>query len=93
MRYVVLTLLYVGPAAYCIAAALQHRDPRPYGLPKALWVIIIALLPFLGAGLWVFLTLRRRPPSGPPSRPLAPDDDPEYLAWLKEQERRRKRES
>jgi hypothetical protein len=92
MRYFLLALLYVGPAAYCIADALQHRDREPHGLPKPLWVIIILLFPLVGAGAWIILTVRNRRPSRPNPRPLAPDDDPEYLAWLKEQEKRRKRE-
>jgi hypothetical protein len=90
MRYLVLTLLYVGPAAYAIADALQHRDHEPYGLPKPLWVIIILLFPLVGAGAWILLTVRSRQPSQPNSRPHGPDDDPDYLVWLREQERRRK---
>jgi hypothetical protein len=90
MRYLVLTLLFVGPAVYCIAAALQHRDREPYGLPKLVWVLIILLLPLLGAGAWIILTVRTRHPARPGPRPLAPDDDADYLRWLREQERRRK---
>jgi hypothetical protein len=90
MKSVIFALLYVGPAAYCIADALQHRDQEPYGLPKVAWVVIILLFPFVGAGAWIILTVRSRPERTRGSRDVAPEDDPGYLAWLREQERRRK---
>jgi len=89
MRTALFTLAYVGLAAYCISDALQHRDHEPFGLPKVLWVIIILLFPYLGAAAWLMLVFRTRQAT-PPRRDVAPDDDPEYLTWLREQERRRK---
>ncbi len=90
MRTALLTLAYVGLAAYCISDALQHRDHEPYGLPKVLWVFIILLFPYLGAATWIALAIRSRLNAEQPRPPQAPDDDPDYLVWLREQERRRK---
>ena len=60
---------------------------------KALLVLL-----FLGAAIYVVIrlmqggsgrTVRRRPPTGPPQRPIAPDDDPDFLRDL---DRRRRDE-
>ncbi|MFD8481342.1 PLD nuclease N-terminal domain-containing protein [Kitasatospora sp. NPDC059673] len=64
-------------------------------LPKVVWVIIVLLFPLVGSIAWLVAgkdrAARRRVPwaSGPTAgfreyeRPLAPDDDPEFLASLK----------
>ena len=85
-------ILYVALAAYCIADSLQHPDDQPHGLPKWAWVLIILLFPYIGAAAWLYLKFSKgfggaRPQ---PKGPVAPDDDPEYLAWLRDQERRRR---
>ncbi|MFF0293382.1 PLD nuclease N-terminal domain-containing protein [Kitasatospora sp. NPDC004615] len=65
-------------------------------LPKVVWVIIVLLFPLVGSIAWLVAgkdraAARRRRgswPSGPAAgfpergRPLAPDDDPEFLASL-----------
>jgi hypothetical protein len=47
------------------------------------WLLGILLLPLVGPALWFVVGRpRRRPPtatSGPDARPLAPDDDPDFL--------------
>ncbi|RAJ38764.1 phospholipase D-like protein [Kitasatospora sp. SolWspMP-SS2h] len=65
-------------------------------LPKVVWVIVVLLFPLVGSIAWLVAgrdRARRRAsrPSGPAAgsrsygsagRPLAPDDDPEFLASL-----------
>ncbi|MFI9328131.1 PLD nuclease N-terminal domain-containing protein [Kitasatospora sp. NPDC052868] len=67
-------------------------------LPKVVWVIIVLLFPPLGPIAWLVAGKRRgfaqartadqvegaRPRDG---RPLAPDDDPEFLASLKKDDK------
>lgn len=85
-------LLYVMLVVYCLADAIQHPEDSPYSLPKWAWVVIILLFPYVGAGVWLFLkvTNGRADRRGPELRGTGPDDDPDYLLWLREQERRRK---
>ncbi|MFD5561634.1 MULTISPECIES: PLD nuclease N-terminal domain-containing protein [Kitasatospora] len=68
-------------------------------LPKVVWVIIVLLFPLVGSIAWLVAGKDRARsrgrraawPSGPTAgfpererpRPLAPDDDPEFLASLK----------
>ncbi|MEV4390417.1 PLD nuclease N-terminal domain-containing protein [Nonomuraea sp. NPDC049607] len=56
-------------------------------VPKALWVLIVVLIPLLGGVIWM---LRGRPkaerdpwPVSPgPGAPKGPDDDPDFLRDL-----------
>ncbi|MGW4893769.1 PLD nuclease N-terminal domain-containing protein [Kitasatospora sp. NPDC004240] len=67
-------------------------------LPKVIWVIIVLLFPLVGSIAWLVAGKQRayaRPAGGGRTtgypeyerarggRPLAPDDDPEFLASLK----------
>ncbi|WNM24193.1 PLD nuclease N-terminal domain-containing protein [Demequina capsici] len=98
-------LAYIGLVVYCLADAIQHPDSHPYRLPKWAWIVIILVFPLVGAGAWLLLKFTydggqgdgaRRDGHGPGGRgtsgPVAPDDDPDYLRWLRDQERRRRQE-
>jgi hypothetical protein len=67
-------------------------------LPKWAWVLIILLFPILGPIAWLFAG-RPKPDSGPrramphsSTPPLAPDDDPDFLADLERKQQRSERE-
>lgn len=82
-----------------IDCARTPREELPAGLSRLVWVLLILLLPGIGAFVWIVLRVvaavnaagttgpRPRAPRRP-ARPVAPDDDPTFLARL-EQERRR----
>ena len=53
-------------------------------LPKPAWLVVIVLVPVLGALAWIFVGTKRLRP-GPGRRPLpprGPDDDPDYLRGI-----------
>ncbi|MGH8882623.1 MAG: PLDc N-terminal domain-containing protein, partial [Stackebrandtia sp.] len=58
-------------------------------LPRAIWVLIIVLIPILGGIFWFTHGRPRRKGGGDsawrrkPTAPVAPDDDPEFLADLR----------
>ena len=67
--------------------ALIDRS-RVKGLPKILWVLIVLVLPIIGAVLWFFLGRERLSGRGNGRGgsvrrgPRAPDDDPDFLRKL-----------
>ena len=96
-------LFFVAMLALTIyAAADWHRTPEdemPGKLPKPIWLLIIlftATIAAIGPIVWLVLrwvsraekTQQARPHT--PSRPSAPDDDPEFLFRL-ERDIQRKR--
>ena len=86
------------------AAADWHRTPEdemPGKLPKPIWLLIIlftATIAAIGPIVWLVLrwvsraekTQQSRPTK--PSRPIAPDDDPEFLFRLERDIQRKRRE-
>ena len=58
---------------------------RVRAFPKAFWVIIILIVPFVGALLW-FLVGRDWGNRGGEPRTIAPDDDPAFLRNLRRDE-------
>lgn len=87
---------------YALADFANSDERDRGGIPGWLWAVIIILLPYFGPLAWiVFSRSRRRQSAGPgypsagrtprsrrrPSGPIAPDDDPEFL-WRLAQEQR-----
>lgn len=73
-----------------IDCAQTRHESMPPGLPKPVWLLVILLVPVVGAAAWLLVS--RLPRSGGRvvrrSRPVAPDDDPEFLANLDWQARK-----
>ena len=98
-----LFLLEVVLAVIALISCISADDSDLRGLPKIAWVIVILLFPLVGA--IVYLVAGRpvtvtpgpgvwRPGSGfpeaeRPRRPLAPDDDPDFLRSLKKPEEKK----
>lgn len=69
-----------------VDCALSDRRTVRGGIPKPLW-FLIAVLPAVGTALWFAFGRPRgtTPPRGGDGkgrRPLAPDDDPDFLRGL-----------
>src|SRR4051812_17238863 len=89
MLRVVVVLVVLGVTVYALVDCARSNGPELRLLSKPLWLLVILLLPLAGPVL--YLTLGRAPqaPPAPVARPLAPDDDPEFLRRLELERRRR----
>lgn len=100
MPRLILVLAYVALTVYALADVANTPESRSKGLPKLGWLLVIVFVPFLGAFLWLLAgkdrgsqpNAARAPRSRAPQRPLAPDDDPAFLAKLDQENRARRRE-
>ncbi|MCW1250058.1 PLDc N-terminal domain-containing protein [Acaricomes phytoseiuli] len=92
MPRVLLVLVILGVTIYALIDCLRTERGSVRTLPKPAWILLIVLLPAVGAALWFFLGRPRRQ-AGParPARSVAPDDDPDFLRNL-EIHRRQKAE-
>lgn len=100
--YVLLFLVQIVLAVCALISCLSTADGAARGLPRLLWVLVILFFPLVGSIAW-FLAGRPAAPARPgvagddPAprgrpRPLAPDDDPEFLDSLGERSRRQDEE-
>jgi hypothetical protein len=73
-------------AIYCLVQLAQARSDLVRTLPRWAWALLIVLLPLLGSVAWLFVGRPQGPPRpNPPrrGRPVAPDDDPDFLRGLR----------
>jgi Phospholipase_D-nuclease N-terminal len=73
-------------AIYCLVQVVQARPEMVRALPRWLWALVVLAVPVLGPVAWLVVGRprgggRRRPPPRP-ARPVAPDDDPDFLRGL-----------
>ncbi len=80
----VLLLLVVGLTIYAAIDCLGSDTTGARTLPKAGWLALIVLVPLVGAGVWLTVGRQQLEPSGTARRVTAPDDDPDFLASLRE---------
>lgn len=91
--YIVAGLVIIALTIYAAIDSLMTDKRRTRGLPKFAWVLVILVLPVIGAVLWFTLGKDRGKGKQVP-RQTAPDDDPDFLRRLgseKEQEERIRR--
>lgn len=88
----VLFLVAAGFVLWSLIDLVQTPATEVRTLPKPVWALAIVLFPVLGSFAWLVLgTGTDREDPGPgrggQPRPLAPDDDPDFLRRLDEQRR------
>ncbi|MFG3705219.1 PLD nuclease N-terminal domain-containing protein [Micromonospora sp. NPDC047670] len=103
--YVLLFLAQIVLAVCALISCLSAEEGEIKALPRIAWVLIILFFPLLGSVAWFAAGRERtpgRPRGGTPRdrilptrerpRPIAPDDDPEFLKSLGERSRREDQE-
>ncbi len=88
--YVLSFLLLLALTAVAMISCLSAEAGEVRGLPRGLWVVLILLLPLVGPVLYFAFGRPQRREQASPSvgfspakaRPLAPDDDPDFLSRL-----------
>ncbi|MBB6568315.1 PLDc_N domain-containing protein [Kribbella sandramycini] len=82
-------LISLALTIYALFHCIQTPDDEVPHLPKLVWIVIIVFVPFAGPIVWLLLArrsgakrVRAVKPQRPPARPVAPDDDPDFLKSL-----------
>ena len=83
--FVIVPFVALALDVFAIVDIAIIDERRVRALNKALWIIIVLLLPIVGAILW-FLVGRDRRDRGGDRRVVAPDDDPAFLGNLRRDE-------
>ncbi len=85
---VLYALVTLGMLVYTVVDVTTTPAAQVRTLPKPLWYLVLFLLPLLGSIAWLVAGRPRRgarpdAPAAPPVRPVAPDDDEDFLRELR----------
>jgi hypothetical protein len=89
MLRVVVVLVVIGVTVYALVDCARTGGPELRLLPKPVWLLVILILAPLGGVLYLVAGRAAEGVEEPGPRPLAPDDDPEFLRRLDLERRRR----
>jgi Phospholipase_D-nuclease N-terminal len=89
-------LLSLALTIWCLIDCIQTPSRDVRYLPKIGWIVVIVLFWVIGSIAWLLAGRPRQEPSGGTQggrrpRPLAPDDDPDFLRRLDWERWRRQR--
>jgi hypothetical protein len=81
---VLFVVLSIAIQLYGLIDCAQREDSDVRSLPRWGWLIIIVLIPTIGAVAYLVAGRPTRPGNGgkKPKRSIAPDDDPDFLRGL-----------
>ncbi|MGC4768648.1 PLD nuclease N-terminal domain-containing protein [Micromonospora sp. DT44] len=102
--YVLLFLAQIVLAVCALISCLSAEEGQIRALPRIVWVLIILFFPLIGSIAW--FVAGREPgtanrtvwpggtsaPERQPRRPLAPDDDPEFLRSVQDRAKQQDQE-
>ncbi|QOC93171.1 PLD nuclease N-terminal domain-containing protein [Micromonospora craniellae] len=98
--YILLFVVQVVLAVCALISCLSAEEDDIRHLPRIAWVLMILFAPLIGSIAWFVAGRKRRTDGGGmwstgarpaergPQRPLAPDDDPEFLRSIEERSRK-----
>ena len=97
MLRVVLSVLSVALTIFALADCIQAPEEKVRGIPRWAWIVLVVLVPWVGPITWLVVsrlggTPEERRSAQQSRRPLAPDEDPEFLRRLDEDIRRERRQ-
>ena len=76
-------------SVYALFSCIQTPDEDVPHLPKLVWIVLIVFVPFVGPIVWLLMSRTQagrrdavERPTKPAGRPVAPDDDPDFLKSL-----------
>lgn len=72
----------IALTVFALVDAILIDRFRVRGVPKGVWVVLILILPGIGALLWFLVGRGRKGSGGNGRRSVAPDDDPDFLRGL-----------
>jgi hypothetical protein len=84
MARILFIVFTIGIQLYGLIDCAQREDTDVRSLPRWGWLIIIVLVPTLGAIAYLIAGRPKRPGGGgkKTKRSIAPDDDPDFLRGL-----------
>lgn len=83
----IVPLVVIALDVFAIVDVVLTDARRVRALPKAVWIVLIVLLPIVGIVLWFLVGKERRNRDrGGERRMVAPDDDPSFLKNIRRDE-------
>lgn len=83
---VIAPLIILALDVFAIVDVILIEQRRVRAVPKFVWIILIVLVPVVGAVLWFFTGRESAAGGSGQSRTVAPDDDPSFLRNLRRDE-------
>ena len=82
---VIVPFIVLALDVFAIVDVILIDQRRVRAMPKVVWVLLILVVPVVGAILWFFIGKEKATGSGQ-SRTVAPDDDPTFLRNIRRDE-------